>query len=154
MQRDAINPELELKRLQRSMNMKWILILIFLLVTSFFVWLVYKNALSIRLSYMNYRHNLNASNVSAAVGGNLAGATIPPEDDETYDMPEESRDDKHHGTYDNQSISNNLIALKALYKPYNTLVRKMKPKASDQIDEKILSNKYDNYPRKKDDDAR
>lgn len=145
MPQEARDDAFVLERLKQSMNMKGILILIFGLVGSFLSYLVFKNVAAIWFDYKRYKHNLNETNISVAVGGDMNNTGMPFEDDEIYDDPPVSHEEKESEVHDNRTITQNLDMLKLLYKPYNALVRKMKPGAHDEVDETMLSMHHDNY---------
>lgn len=143
----GVNSSLEptIANIQKRLARKWMLIFIFAGILSFFVWLVWINAMSIWKSYQIYKQNVATQD---AVNNTVMSDTTPTAaDDETYDGDTnntQNSSDMDNPKIDNATITTNIDNLKNLYKPYNDLLIKQKD-TQDVVDEKILDPEYDEY---------
>lgn len=147
-----------LKRIHQLTGRKWMMLLLFVAITTFFSYVVWTNYVGFVKVYKRYKRATIVNNSTLHAANDPYSA---PNDDETYD---DDDDELPKLQADNSTIKTNIDKMKTMYKPYNDLLhktalskdKKCGPKKygkeakeddliSDKVDEKIISQEYDNY---------
>jgi hypothetical protein len=131
-----------LQKIGKRLAHRWLLLGLFIIIVSYFMYLIYTNVLSIRNSYYTYKENADAKGKAIATNSRVTSNTA--DDDETYDRPP-PLENKKQLSIDNSTIITNMDNMKTKYKPFNDLLRQHDPKTKDLIDERIVAQEYDEY---------
>lgn len=126
-------------KIKKRLTRKWMMIFIFIAVLAFFSWLIWINVADIMQNYKTYKENVAAQDAASVLPESDPRNTAA--DNETYDT---STLTQPQTKVDNSTIQTNIDNMKALYKPYNDILKKQKD-SKDIIDEKIIAPEYDNY---------
>jgi hypothetical protein len=132
--------QVNLRKISKRLSRKWMLMIICAAIVIFFAYLIWMNTTSIVNAYNEYKKNVGVMETTLNKEGTTPLNT--GSDNERYDREVVG---PAKAMPDNATIQSKIDQMKSLYRPYNELLNKVKPKSGDTVDEKMISGQYDNY---------